>query len=126
MQLHVTKNLLAKLPVNAQGQLAAIARSQHLFDVPSLQMNPLSSWHAKLILLQRRNCVLLVHDETRFPLFIPALTKPDFTELNDCFVDALLNALLKSGADEAQLDSAQHCYGLYRLIRNVTDPCKAR
>jgi hypothetical protein len=109
MQLQVTQKLLAKLPVNAQGQLAATARSQHLFDAPSLQINPLSGWHGKLMLIQRRNCVLLVHDATRFPLFIPALTKPDFAELNDCFVDALLNALLKIGADEAQLDSAQHC-----------------
>jgi hypothetical protein len=109
MQLHVTKTLFAKLPVDAQGQLAVTARSDYLFKAADLQINPLSGWHGKLMLIQRRNCVLLVHDATRFPLFIPALTKPDFAEFNDCFMDAFINALLKCGADEAQLNAAQHC-----------------
>jgi len=109
MQLHATHKLFAKLPLNEQGLLAATPHSQWLFEPASLQINPLSAWHGKLMLIQRRQCVLLVHDATRFPVFMPSLTKPDFAELNDRFVDGFINTLLKCGANEAQLDTAQHC-----------------
>ncbi len=109
MQLHVTKTLFAKLPVDAQGRLAVTARSQSLFDATDLQINPLGGWHGKLMTIQRRNCVLLVHDATRFPLFIPALTKPDFAEFNAFFEDAFINAILKCGANEAQIAIADKC-----------------
>ncbi len=67
-------------------------------------VSPLSGWHGNVITLQRRNCILLVHDETRFPLFIPCLTKPDFLRLDDLFIDVLMNTLMKCGADHMQLD----------------------
>ncbi len=50
--------------------------------------------------------MLYIHDETRFPVFIPALTKPDFAQLTHRFEDALLNTLLKCGANEQQLKKA--------------------
>lgn len=103
--IHATKKLLAKLPVNEQGLLpkdrrfddAQLAGSSSL---PSM----LGSWHANLLTIQRRNCVLFVHDDTRFPVFIPALTKPHFARLDLCFEDALANTLLKCGANDQQLD----------------------
>lgn len=73
----------------------------------SNKLNPLSNWHANLLTLQRRNCILLVHDETRFPLLLSCLTKPDFAALDYHFADALMNTLLKLGADEEQLQTAQ-------------------
>lgn len=109
MQLHATRQLFAKLPLDKQGLLATTPLSQWLFDQPCLQINPLSGWHGKLMTLQRRNCLLLVHDATRFPVFMPCLTKPDFAELNDRFIDALMNTLLKCGANEVQLDAMRQC-----------------
>lgn len=106
IQLHATRKLFERLPLTDQGQLAPTPRSQWLYDRPALDINPLSGWHGHLITLQRRNCLLLVHDATRFPLFLPALTKPDLAELNDRFVDALMNTLLKCGAEEDQLEAA--------------------
>jgi hypothetical protein len=106
IQLHATHKLCERLPLTDQGQLAPTPRSQWLYDRPALDSNPLSGWHGHLITLQRRNCLLLVHDATRFPLFLPALTKPDLAELNDRFVDALMNTLLKCGAEEDQLEAA--------------------
>ena len=50
--------------------------------------------------------MLLVHDATRFPLVLPALTKPDWLELNDRFADAFMNTLLKCGAEERYIDTA--------------------
>ena len=109
IQLHATRKLFEKLPLLENGQLAATPRSQWLFEQPILDINPLSGWHGNLVTLQRRNCVLLVHNATRFPLVLPALTKPDFAELNDRFVDVLMNTLLKCGADEAQMNAAHTC-----------------
>ena len=83
IHLHTTRKLFERLPLTDQGQLAPTPRSQWLYDRPALDINPLSGWHGHLITLQRRNCLLLVHDATRFPLFLPALTKPDLAELND-------------------------------------------
>ncbi|APS32132.1 hypothetical protein RC91_09715 [Pectobacterium brasiliense] len=108
IQLHTTHKLFSRLPLNDSSQLAATLRSQWLFTQPAIDINPLSNWHGNLITLQRRNCVLLVHDATRFPLVIPALIKKDFAELNDHFTDSFINTLLKCGADEDQLNAAQH------------------
>ncbi len=107
IHLHATRKLFDRLPLNDSGDLAATPRSQWLFERPVLGANPLSGWHGNLVTLQRRNCVLLVHDATRFPLVIPALTKPDFAELNDRFADTLMNTLLKIDADDAQMNAAE-------------------
>lgn len=66
----------------------------------------LHSWHANLIVLQRRQCVLMTHDETRYPVFLGPMTKPDFKFFDRSFAFALMNALLKSGADEMQMEIA--------------------
>jgi hypothetical protein len=109
IQLYATRKLFERLPVDDCGQFAATPRSGWLYEQPALDINPLSGWHGNLVTLQRRQCVLLVHDATRFPLVLPALTKPDFAELNDRFVDALMNTLLKCGAEQLQLDTAHRC-----------------
>jgi hypothetical protein len=102
--IHATKKLHAKLPLNPEGLLAGKQLSE---PSPLATINnPLSGWHANLITLQRRNCVLLVHDVTRFPLFIKSLAKADFTNLQWHFEDALMNTLLKLGANQNQLDAA--------------------
>jgi len=102
--IHTTKKFHAKLPLNAEGLLTGKATLPH--SLPSIANNPLSGWHANLITLQRRNCVLLVHDATRFPLFIKSLLKADFAEFNWHFSDSLMNTLLKLGANQQNLDSA--------------------
>lgn len=106
IQLHATRKLFERLPLTENGQLPLTARSEWLREQPPLDINPLSGWHGNLVTLQRRNCLLLVHDKTRFPVVLTALTKPDFIELNDRFEDALMNTLLKCGADDALLDAA--------------------
>lgn len=107
IHLHATQKLLKRLPLNQEGRLAATPRSQFLFEQHPLENNPLSGWHGNLINAQRRNTLLLVHDTTRFPLILPALTKPDWIELNDRFADALINTLYKCGATDAQCQTAQ-------------------
>lgn len=104
--IHATKKLYAKLPISIQ----ALANKDALpctLDATQLpRENPLSGWHANLLTLQRRNCVLLVHDSTRFPLFVKGLLKADFANFDRLFADALMNTLLKLEASQEQLDCA--------------------
>lgn len=106
LKLHATRKLFEKLTITSDGALPVTPMSKWLYEKPSLDINPLSGWHGHLVTLQRRNCVLMAHDSTRFPLVLPALTKPDFAELNDRFVDTFMNTLLKCGANEVHLETA--------------------
>src|SRR5690606_22958391 len=72
------------------------------------QPSPLSGWHANLIILQRRNCVLFVHDATRFPVLITGLLKADFAELDSHFCNTYMNTLLKCGANDLQMQTAHN------------------
>ena len=97
----------SKLPLDSRGQLrsrrpsypAQAANDDHHLPLTS----PLSGWHGNLLTLQRHQCVLLVHDTTHFPVFIPCLTKNDFAELDGFFIDVFMNTLLKVRADDAML-----------------------
>ena len=113
--IHATKKLYAKLPTlaGALDSVGSASRPQsELFShTPTLvlrerEQNPLSGWHSNLLIIQRRNCVLLVHDATRFPLFIKGLLKTDFANFDRLFADALMNTLLKLGASQTQLNTA--------------------
>jgi len=105
ISLHCTKKLLAKLPLSEDGRLRS--RKPSLSVVRDPASNPLSSWHANLLLLQRRQCVLFVHDTTRFPVFVPTLKKADFAELDWFFQDGLMNSLLKVGAEDHHMEAAE-------------------
>ncbi|MBX2808375.1 MAG: hypothetical protein KTR20_07035 [Cellvibrionaceae bacterium] len=89
--LHATKKLYAKLPLTEDGLIKG--KISEVEQVSTAEHNSLSGWHANLITLERRNCVLLVHDTTRFPLFIKQLVKADFARFNWYFQDALMNTL---------------------------------
>lgn len=106
IHLHASKKLFEKLPLNDDGLLYVTPGSQWLYQQPPLEHNPLSGWHGHVVTIQRRNCLFFVHDATRFALFLPALTKPDFAELNDRFIDSFMNTLLKCGADEQHMAAA--------------------
>lgn len=103
--IHATRKLHSKLPLNPSGFL--VPRTPVLQLVPpQLTDNPLSGWHANLLTLQRHNCVILVHDTTRFAVFIKHLLKHDLENLDWHFQDAVMNTLLKLGATGQQLDTA--------------------
>lgn len=112
IRLHCTKKLLTKLPLNENGRLHS--KRAGLVVANDEPESVLSGWHANLILLQRRQCVLFVHNETRFPVFVPALKKADFAELDYWFADGLMNTLLKSDVSEAVMERAQCAIGPLR------------
>lgn len=109
IHIHCTKKLFDKLPLDDHGQLPVKNRSGLQPDSQTSETNnPLSGWQGNLITFQRRNCILLVHEATRFPLLLPCLTKPDYRNLQWLFEDALMNTLLKMGAGEEQMNTASN------------------
>ncbi len=105
--LHATKKLLAKLPIDKNGNLPNQSKI-HAPDKPNITNNPLNSWHANLLTLQRRNCILLVHDATRFAVLMTCLRKDDFANLDWWFIDAFMNTLLKCDVSDAQMEAAHN------------------
>ncbi len=109
IHLHCTKKLLAKLPLNNAGRLNSKRPLAHAVNDEAESL--LSGWHANLLTIQRRNCVLFIHDATRFPLLATCLTKADFAGLDWWFQDALMNTLLKAGANDVQMETAAGALG---------------
>ena len=98
---HCTKKLFAKLPDKNETTTYNVVN----IGLKSEWLN----WHANLITIQRRQCVIAVHDATRYAVFIPCLTKPDFANLQWHFEDVFINSLLKSGLPHELVETAtQH------------------
>jgi len=72
MIIHATRKMAQRLPeVSAEAVV---------------ETSPLGSWHADRLTIDRRQCVLFCHDETRAALFAAGLRKPQFAALgNDLF-----------------------------------------
>ncbi len=119
MQVHCTKKLMAKLPQNhklEQGKegiqnFETLPSNVVLFPGTELKQvakkrQNLGEWHANLVLIQRRQCIVFVHDITRFSLIIPCLLKDDFADLDNLFVEVFINTLLKLNYPFAVIDAA--------------------
>lgn len=102
MILHCTKKLYAKLPEN----LKATEQPATAIGIQAQWLN----WHANLITIQRRQCVIAVHDATRFTLFIPCLTRKDFANLDWHFYDVFINTLLKNDMPPELVNTAATNY----------------
>ena len=74
ISLHCTKKLTAKLPIGEKSFLLSKDRTS-VSSETFASTSPLGGRHANLLIIQRRNCILMVHDTTRFPLLITGLTK---------------------------------------------------
>jgi Domain of unknown function (DUF6933) len=58
------------------------------------QPDELSSWHANLLRIGRRKCVLFTHDTTLYSFFIPGLKKPDFENIREVFRQNFFKSLI--------------------------------
>lgn len=89
MILHCTQKLATRLP------------STFFLPGPDdgfvSQAHSLSSWHAHLLTLDRRQCVLFCHDVTRYVLFLPGLRAPQLAELGRWHRDLFLAMLQAQG-----------------------------
>jgi len=120
-----TQKLLAKLPVAPDGLLPEGSKLLASMDFV-IDQNPLSGWHGNLITISRRQCILMVHSATRFPVLMIGLTKKDFATFDYLFSDALINTLLKVGANEHQMEAATQLLAPLSFVASSADKINGR
>lgn len=114
IKIHCTKKLFDALKLDESGKLNPKLRAPLTETLLEHGITPLNHWHGNYITIQRSPCVFLLHDATRFSLFIPNIKKADLCDLDHYFQDALMNTIMKLGANEELMDKA---YGLiHRLV----------
>lgn len=64
----------------------------------------LGGWHANLIRVDRRKCILFTHDKTLFSFFVPGLTKPDFKKISDIFGQNLFKSLMREALPQVYIE----------------------
>ena len=65
----------------------------------------LGPWHANLLRVERRKCVLFTNDATLYSLFAPGLRKPQFERLPDVFGQVLFRALRLEDFSQQQIEA---------------------
>lgn len=92
-----------------------------LLEIPASIVDPDASgdsWHANLIRIDRRKCVLFTHDTTLYSVFVPGLKKPDFTRLEQVFGQRLFKALLWESFPQDQIEPMLDACRTIRFTRS--------
>ncbi len=66
--------------------------------------NEVGSWHANLIRVDRRKCILFTHDATLYSFFVPGLKKPQFENVREVFGHNLFKNLLWENFPQNQIE----------------------
>jgi hypothetical protein len=75
-------------------------------------------WHASLLRLERRKCVLFTHDATLYSIFVPGLKKPEFEHLDEVFGQRLFKTLLWDEFPQAQIEKMLDACRTVRFARS--------
>jgi len=70
----------------------------------------LGPWHANLLHIDRRKCVLFVNDKTLFNFIVPDITRAEIRELDIQFNRHLSDALTLEGISNAVIDKVLKVY----------------
>ena len=90
MILHCSRKLAGKL--------------SNVSPAPLEETSPLGSWHGHLVTFDRRQCVMFMHDDTRYALFLPGLRKEHFAVLGERLFRELFTATLAAlGCPDGQI-----------------------
>ena len=82
---------------------------KELGATPSECLGPegdLESWHANLLRIDRRKCLLVTNDATLYSVFVPALRKPQFQGIADVCGQAIFRSLRLAGFTQDQIEAA--------------------
>ncbi|MGG4146803.1 hypothetical protein ABEW34_27205 [Paenibacillus algorifonticola] len=66
--------------------------------------DPLFGWHAHLFLLNRRKCVLVMNNETRYNFVLHGLKKQDFKRFHELVAESIAENLLADKADKQVIE----------------------
>jgi hypothetical protein len=78
-----------------------------LAEIPDSLIDPSASgegWHANLLRIERRKCVLFTHDATLYSVFVPGLKKPELDHLGEVFGQWLFKSLLWEEFTQTQIE----------------------
>jgi hypothetical protein len=74
-------------------------------------------WHANLLRIDRRKCVLFTHDATLYALFVPGLKKSDFAHLDEVFGQRLFKTMLWDEFPQEQIEKMLDACRVIRFTR---------
>ena len=66
--------------------------------------NEMGSWHANLLRVDRRKCILFTHDATLYSFLVPGLKKPQFKNIREVFGQNLFKNLLWENFPQNQIE----------------------
>lgn len=92
-----------------------------LAEIPDRRIDPSTtgeSWHANLLRIDRRKCVLFTHDATLYSVFVPGLKKPDFEQLDEVFSQRLFKVLLWDEFPQTQIEWILEACRVIRFTRS--------
>ncbi|MGH1461178.1 MAG: DUF6933 domain-containing protein [Neptuniibacter sp.] len=102
MIIHCTQKLSAKLKSAGHTVSKTPLASEQCSNSAE---QSIGSWHANITTIQRRQCVVFCHDQTRFALVLIGATVKELKAIDYWFSDLLMNTLLKAGVDPALIES---------------------
>jgi len=98
--IHCTKKLLNEIEASPSGSMA-----------PEYASGFLGPWHANLIRIERRKCLLLTNDRTLYSILIPGVKKKNLDTFRELFALHLKMNLAKEGFGPKDIDKALEEYG---------------
>ena len=85
---------------------------------PVKDTDPVALWHANLLILDRRKCVLFANDKTRYTFLVPGLKKPDFKHLGELFLDNLFRCMLNVGIPQKGVEKVLNTCSSYCFTKS--------
>lgn len=124
IKIHCTKKLYEALKLDEKGMVrpVGVKTSSVVGHIHEEGITPLNHWHGHYFTIQRSPCLFLLHDATRFPLFIPNIKKADLGNVDYFFQDALMNTVLKLWFDEEVMEKV---YGLIHRLQFDTETSRS-
>lgn len=98
--IHCTKKLLNELGASPHGSLPPVNLSGFL-----------GPWHANLIRIERRKCILFTNDRTLYSFLVPGAKKKDLVAFRELFALHLKMNLAKEGFGPEDITKAVEEYG---------------
>ena len=105
--LEVTKKLENELQVNTH-------------NVIPMEEDKFYSWHANIFMYNRRKCIILMNDKTRYSIILYGLKKDQFKNLQQVITDAIVENFTQEGFETEIIDNYVQKLG-YILYSKTND-----
>lgn len=97
MLIQCTKKLLDQIGVK-ENELASRDNNEHFPD-------SFNAWHANIVTFNRKKAIILMNNETKYPIVIYRPLKKDFTNIKPLILEAIAEALRIEGVSQAVIDA---------------------